>query len=67
MKRAVRTGQGVSIVMAASVADEVAEGQLCALSVRDAKLEKIIKIVVPAGLPDTAIYARFVSHILEAA
>jgi DNA-binding transcriptional LysR family regulator len=54
VKRAVRAGFGASIVMQASVADEVATGQLVALGIEGVELDKEIKLIVPAALPPTA-------------
>lgn len=54
VKRAVRAGCGASIVMAASVTDEVATEQLVAIRIEGIELEKEIKLVVPATLPPTA-------------
>ena len=54
VKRAVRAGFGASIVMEASVADEVATGQLVALGIEGVELDKEIKLIVPAALPPTA-------------
>jgi DNA-binding transcriptional LysR family regulator len=54
VKRAVRAGCGASIVMEASVADEVATEQLVALRIEGVELDKEIKLIVPATLPPTA-------------
>jgi DNA-binding transcriptional LysR family regulator len=54
VKRAVRAGCGASIVMGASVADEVATLQLVALRVEGVELEKEIKLIAPETLPPTA-------------
>ncbi|MEH2505875.1 DNA-binding transcriptional LysR family regulator [Bradyrhizobium sp. AZCC 1578] len=54
VKRAVRAGHGASIVMEASVADEVATEQLVALRIEGAQLAKEIKLIVPESLPPTA-------------
>jgi DNA-binding transcriptional LysR family regulator len=65
VKRAVRAGRGVSLVIAASVADEVRAGQLVALRLNAVELVKELKIISPIGLPDAAPAARFVAHILR--
>jgi DNA-binding transcriptional LysR family regulator len=65
VKRAVRAGRGVSLVIAAAVADEVRAGHLVALRLKDTELVKQLKIILPIGLPDAAPAARFVVHILE--
>jgi DNA-binding transcriptional LysR family regulator len=54
VKRAVRAGYGASIVMEASVADEVATGQLVALRIEEVELDKEIMLIVPETLPPTA-------------
>ena len=64
VKRAVRAGRGVSLVIAAAVADEVKAGQLVALRIKGIELVKELKIISPIGLPDAAPAARFVAHVL---
>jgi DNA-binding transcriptional LysR family regulator len=54
VKRAVRAGCGASIVMEASVADELATERLVALRIEGVELDKEIKLIVPATLPRTA-------------
>ena len=54
VKRAVRAGCGASIVMEASVADEVATEQLVALRIEGVELDKEIVLIVPETLPPTA-------------
>ena len=54
VKRAVRAGCGASIVMEASVLDEVAARRLVALRVEGVELAKEIKLIVPETLPATA-------------
>jgi len=65
VKRAVRAGRGVSLVIAAAVADEVKAGQLVALRLKDIELVKELKIISPIGVPDAAPAARFVAHVLR--
>jgi DNA-binding transcriptional LysR family regulator len=65
VKRAVRAGRGVSLVIAAAVADEVRAGQLVALGLKDIELVKELKIISPIGLPDAAPAARFVAQVLR--
>ncbi len=67
VKRAVRAGRGVSLVIAAAVADEVRAGQLVALGLKGTELVKELKIISPVGLPDAAPAARFVAHVLNEA
>ena len=47
VKRAVRAGHGISIVLAASVVDELQSGRLRAVELRKTGLEKRISLVVP--------------------
>ncbi len=54
VKRAVRAGRGISIVMKSAVTDEVASRQIIALSIEGVELIKEIKFVVPDQLPPTA-------------
>lgn len=65
VKRAVRAGRGVSLVIAAAVADEVRAGQLVALRLKGLELVKELKIILPVGLPDAAPAARFVAHVMR--
>jgi DNA-binding transcriptional LysR family regulator len=64
VKRAVRAGRGVSLVIAAAVTDEVRAGQLVALPLSGIELAKELKIISPVGLPDAAPASRFVAHVL---
>jgi DNA-binding transcriptional LysR family regulator len=65
VKRAVRAGRGVSLVLAAAVADEVKAGQLVSLRLKCIELVKELKIISPIGVPDAAPAARFVAHVLR--
>lgn len=64
VKRAVRAGHGISIVLGCAVEDEVAEGCLIAIPLRGVKLEKQLSIVLPHGLHEAALAERFTDHIL---
>lgn len=64
VKRAVRHAGGVSLVLAASVEDEVRHGSIRALPVLDADLAKDLYVVLPEDLPETAPAARF-ARMLE--
>lgn len=64
VKRAVRAGRGVSLVIAAAVTDEVRAGQLVALPLRGIELAKELKIISPVGLPEAAPASRFVAHVV---
>jgi DNA-binding transcriptional LysR family regulator len=64
VKRAVRAGRGVSLVISAAVADEVKAGQLVTLRLKDIELVKELKIISPIGVPAAAPAARFMTHVL---
>ena len=65
VKRAVRAGRGVSLVIEAAVIDEVLAGQLVVLPLNGIELAKELKIIAPSGLPEAAPAMRFISYILE--
>jgi DNA-binding transcriptional LysR family regulator len=65
VKRAVRAGLGISVVLACSVEDEVAAGDLFALQLVDADLVKDIQLIVPERLPATSAAARFADHVVR--
>jgi DNA-binding transcriptional LysR family regulator len=67
VKRAVRAGRGVSLVIAAAVADEVKAGQLVTLRLQDIELVKELKVISRQGLPVAAPAARFVTRVLSKA
>ncbi|MFB3918255.1 MAG: LysR family transcriptional regulator [Terriglobales bacterium] len=54
VKRAVRSGLGVSLVLEGTVADEVQHGNLVAIPVEGVSLEKEFQIVLPEDTPPTA-------------
>ncbi|MFM9940482.1 MAG: LysR family transcriptional regulator [Hyphomicrobiaceae bacterium] len=64
VKRAVRAGHGISIVLASTIVDEIADGSLAGLDIEGARLEKDIIIVSASGLPETSSSARFVAFML---
>jgi DNA-binding transcriptional LysR family regulator len=64
VKRAVRAGRGISLVIAAAVTDELRAGQLVALPINGIELAKELKIIAPVGLPEAAPASRFVAHVL---
>lgn len=64
VKRAVRAGHGISIVLASTIADEISEGFLAALDIEGTKLEKEISIISASGLPKHASSARFVAFMV---
>ena len=63
VKRAVRAGRGASIVLAAAVVDEIANGQLVALEIRGAKLFKEIMLVTPEYTPAFAPVSCLISDL----
>lgn len=65
VKRAVRAGRGISIVMASAIEDELRNGALVALDVRDTRLEKHLMIARAADLPETAPAARLAAALAE--
>jgi DNA-binding transcriptional LysR family regulator len=65
VKRAVRAGHGISIVMRSAVADEVASGRLAALPIKGVPLAKEIKLVVADRLPSTSAAATFVADFAQ--
>ncbi len=65
VKRAVRAGLGVSLVIASSVTDEVMAGDLVALPLVDADLVKDIRLVVPDALPGGSAAARFAEYAVS--
>jgi DNA-binding transcriptional LysR family regulator len=65
VKRAVRAGHGISIVLAASVVDELQSGRLRAVELRGTALEKRISLVVPKGVPPTSAAMAFVRHVVD--
>ena len=66
VKRAVRAGHGISIVLAASVVDELQSGRLRAVELGKTALEKRISLVVPDGVPPTSMATAFVRHVVGA-
>lgn len=61
VKRAVRANYGISIVMAASVCDEVESGSLVSLQLDGVEIIKQTKIVLPRGMPTSAPAQRFLA------
>lgn len=64
VKRAVRAGLGISLVMRSSVADEVATGALVTLTLQGAELVKETKIVLRRDMPSTSAARQFLGHAL---
>ena len=65
VKRAVRAGRGVSLVIAGAVADEIKAGQLVALRLKDVEVMKEMKVISPLGVPAAGAATRFVAHVLR--
>jgi DNA-binding transcriptional LysR family regulator len=65
VKRAVRAGLGISLVLAAAVADEVVAGDLVALPFAGADLVKAIRLIVPDPLLAESAAAQFAEHALS--
>lgn len=66
VKRAVRAGRGASLVLAATVSDELATGSLAAVALDGPPLAKETRLVLPQDLPETAPAARLAAHLLRA-
>lgn len=65
VKNAVRAGLGISIVLQKSVADEVAEGHLATICIKDTKLSKELFVIHRRGLPSDSFALRFVNMLLK--
>ena len=65
VKRAVRAGLGISIVMRAAVAEEHREGSLCAIPIEDAIVQKDIWLVRRDTGAHVGLAARFVRFLQE--
>lgn len=64
VKRAVRSGRGLSLVLRGAVEEEVAAGLLVALEIEGVELAKELQLVLPEGLPAIAPAARFRDFLL---
>jgi DNA-binding transcriptional LysR family regulator len=65
VKRAVRAGHGVSIVLAAAVTDEIGSDQLAAVRIGSVALEKEIACVTRKGLASGHPAKRFAGHLFD--
>jgi LysR family transcriptional regulator, low CO2-responsive transcriptional regulator len=65
VKRAVQAGNGVSIVLASTVLQEVSTGQLAALSIAGASLRKTLFAVFRARLSEEAPACRFLARLVR--
>lgn len=66
VKRAVRAGRGISIVMESAIQDEVMNRTLIALDVDGVRLEKRLLLVRSSHLPKTASASRFADYLSQA-
>lgn len=67
VKEAVKAGLGISIVMAASAAEELRHGSLHGLRISDAAITKDLYAILPVDLPETAPAVRFDRFLAKAA
>lgn len=67
VKRAVRAGLGISVVMAAAVADEMSSGQLIGLKISGVDLAKEIWLVAPEHLPPGSPTVRLIAGLQHGA
>lgn len=67
VKEAVKAGLGISIVMAASAAEDLRHGTLHGLRIADAVLAKDLYAILPVDLPETAPAVRFDRFLAETA
>jgi DNA-binding transcriptional LysR family regulator len=65
VKRAVRAGLGISLVMASAVSDEIAAGTLVALEIENSDLVKQTQIVLRRDMPPSSAARRFLDHAME--
>lgn len=65
VKRAVRAGHGISIVLASTIADEIAGGSLVALDIEGTTVEKDISLICARGLRETSSSARFIAFMQD--
>lgn len=65
VKRAVRAGRGISIVMESAIQDEVLNRTLVALDIDGVRLEKYLLLVRSSHLPEAASASRFADFLLN--
>lgn len=65
VKRAVRAGHGISIVLASTIADEIAGGSLVALDIEGTTVEKDISLICARGLLETSSSARLIAFMQD--
>lgn len=64
VKRAVRAGQGISIVLSGAVQDEISSGQLVALNIAEIELVKDIYLIVPEHAGDSSAMSRLLQSLI---
>lgn len=64
VKRAVMAGLGVSLVIAGAVAEEAAHGSIAVVALRGVRLEKTLRMILPAQLPHSAPAQRFAAALM---
>ncbi|MFC0220112.1 LysR substrate-binding domain-containing protein [Pseudochelatococcus lubricantis] len=65
VKHAVAASLGISIVLDASVTNEVRDGRLHAIEIEDAALVKDIYVIIPVETPPNSEIRRFVAFLME--
>jgi DNA-binding transcriptional LysR family regulator len=65
VKRAVRHGLGISLVLAGAVRDEIAAGTLHALTIRGTKLRKTLWAIRRNDEPTSSLSYQFVEHLVS--
>jgi DNA-binding transcriptional LysR family regulator len=65
VKNAVRSGLGISIVLASAVSEEVAEGHLAQVPILDAALSKDLFLIHRRGLPGDSPAVRFARTMMD--
>ena len=63
VKRAVQAGLGISLVLASSVKQEVAAGNLTAIRIADISLEKQLYVIRDKDTPESSPARRFAEHL----
>lgn len=63
VKRAVRAGHGISIVLASTIADEIAGASLVALDIEGTTVEKDISLISAVGLREASSSGRFIAFM----
>lgn len=64
VKRAVRAGQGYSIVLSSAVRDEISNGHLVALGITEIELVKQIYLVVPEHAGESSAISRLLQSLI---